>query len=119
MTENQIFNDLFLQYDDSDRGYTDPFNYDVVGKCLMALGLETLVFHIVNILIELFLDDIPPFGSSSSASVLSLKSVSKIYKTLQSKFKAVDEIRYLLHFSGFILTFLVSVLMLKVVNVLD
>lgn len=94
MTENQIFNDLFLQYADSDKGYKDPLSYEIIGKHLIALALETLVFQLLNFLIEILRDDSPPFGLQRSLNILTLSNITKKYKSLNSAFKAVDNIRY-------------------------
>ena len=93
MTENQIFNDLFLQYADSDAGYEDPLTYEIIGKHIMALGLETLVFQLLNLFIEVLLDESPPFGPKSPFNMLTLSNVTKKYKSFNSAFKAVDNIR--------------------------
>ena len=95
LTENQIYNDLFKQYSDEDEGYVNPFSSEVLGRNLLALGLETLIFLVINFIIEIIMDESPPtVPQQSSGNILNVSNVTKYYKTLfSSKFKAVDSLR--------------------------
>ena len=94
LTENQIYNDLFQQYSDDDEGYVNPFSSEVLGRNLLALGLETLFFLVINFIIEILMDESPPtVPSQPFGNILSVSNVTKYYKTISSKFKAVDSLR--------------------------
>ena len=94
LTENQIYNDLFEQFADKSEGYGNPYNSDVIGKNLLALGLETILFLLINFLLEIIMDENPPTDDEGqSENVLVIKNVTKFYKTLSTKFKAVDNLR--------------------------
>ena len=94
LTENQIYNDLFQQYSDDDEGYVNPFSSEVLGRNLLALGLETLFFLLINFIIEILMDESPPtVPSQPSGNILSVSNVTKYYRTISSKFKAVDSLR--------------------------
>ena len=94
LTENQIYNDLFQQYSDDDEGYVNPFSSEVLGRNLLALGLETLFFLVINFIIEILMDESPPtVPSQPFGNILSVSNVTKYYRTISSKFKAVDSLR--------------------------
>ena len=94
LTENQIYNDLFEQFADKSDGYGNPYGSDVIGKNLLALGLETVLFLLINFLLEMIIDENPPTDDEGqSENVLGIKNVTKFYKTLSTKFKAVDNLR--------------------------
>ena len=93
LTENQIYNDLFLQFAKSNEGYIDPLSADVTGKNLLALGLEAIIFLSLNLIMEVILDENIPTSENNSNKILSMENVTKYYRTLTSKFKAVENLR--------------------------
>ena len=96
MTENQIFYDLFNLYADETTNdhYSDPFSSEVIGKNILALGIETLIFISLNFIIEMFTDDNPPTSKSNAdGNILKLFAVTKYYRSFREKIKAVDNLR--------------------------
>ena len=97
LTENQIYYDLFNQFsiDDDNNHYSNPYSSDVIGRNLMVMGLEALIFLALNILIELVIDEKPPVKMSlnSQNSILNLQNITKVYKNFREKFRAVNDLR--------------------------
>ena len=84
-----------MSEDEKNNHYSNPYSNDVIGKNLLAMGLEALIFIALNILIELIIDEKPPVNSTlqSQNSILSLQSITKIYKSFREKFRAVNNLR--------------------------
>merc|ERR1719192_374983 len=60
LAQNQIFSDLFKDYLDEDSGYKNPYDQEVIGNNLLALALESLLFLLLNFVIEIVYDqDLP------------------------------------------------------------
>ena len=95
MAQNQIFSDLFRDYLDEDTVYKNPFDQEVIGNNLLALGLESFLFLLLNIVVELLYDqDLPSAGETSSGNILEIRNVTKYYhKLFSDKFLAVDKLR--------------------------
>ena len=95
MAQNQIFSDLFRDYLDENTVYKNPFDQEVIGNNLLALGLESFLFLLLNIVVELLYDqNLPSAGETSSGNILEIKNVKKYYKKLFSdNFLAVDNLR--------------------------
>ena len=93
IAKNQINADLFIEFTGSDIGYTSPYTWDIIGKNLFIMGIEGLVFLLLNLLWEKMFDQkIPNSSNGNGEGVLVVKSVSKIFKKIRSSFKAVDNI---------------------------
>ena len=65
----------------------------MTGNNLLALFLEAVIFLSLNLILEIFMDENIPTSGSNSINILSIENVTKYYKTLTSKFKAVDKLR--------------------------
>lgn len=92
---NLLHSDLFQDYLDENSVYKNPFDQEVIGNNLLALGLESFLFLLLNIVIELLYDqDLPSAGQTSSENILEIKDVKKYYRKLFSdNFLAVDNLR--------------------------
>ena len=98
-----------MQFAKSDEGYVDPLSAEVhyfnelnfkidklikvTGNNLLALCLEAVIFLSLNLILEIFMDENIPTSGSNSINILSIENVTKYYRTLTSKFKAVDKLR--------------------------
>ena len=82
-----------MQFAKSDEGYIDPLSAEVTGNNVLALSLEAVIFLALNLILEIFLDENIPTSDSKSSNILSIESVTKYYRTMTSKFKAVDNLR--------------------------
>ena len=65
----------------------------MTGNNLLALCLEAVIFLSLNLILEIFMDENIPTSGSNSNNILSIENVTKYYRTLTSKFKAVDNLR--------------------------
>ena len=83
-----------MQFAKSDEGYIDPLSAEVTGNNLLALCLEAVIFLSLNLILEIFMDENIPTSGKKSNNILNIENVTKYYKTLVSKFKAVDNLRY-------------------------
>ena len=92
---NLLHSDLFQDYLDEDTVYKNPFDQEVIGNNLLALGLESFLFLLLNIMLELLSDqDLPSAGETSSENILEIKNVKKYYhKLFSDNFLAVDNLR--------------------------
>ena len=92
---NLLHSDLFQDYLEEDKVYKNPFDQEVIGNNLLALGLESCLFLLLNIMVELLTDqDLPSAGETSSENILEIRNVKKYYhKLFSDKFLAVDNLR--------------------------
>ncbi|CAH1795290.1 unnamed protein product [Owenia fusiformis] len=114
LTKNQLIADIFIRFD-TDR-YVNPFSFDMIGWHLVALGIEGLVFFIINLLIEVRSSCCMPSGRGMSAKpnhkedddvglerqrvvtgdtnddVLIMKNLSKTYKNGFNRIHAVNKL---------------------------
>ena len=65
----------------------------MTGNNLLALCLEAVIFLSLNLILEIFMDENIPTSGSNSINILSIENVTNYYRTLTSKFKAVDNLR--------------------------
>ena len=82
-----------MQFAKSDEGYIDPLSAEVTGNNLLALCLEAVIFLSLNLILEIFMDENIPTSEKKSDNILRIENVTKYYKSLASKFKAVDNLR--------------------------
>ena len=75
---NQISSDLLTKFDTENSHYTSPFTWDIVGKNLVFLVAEMVLFFVANLIVEYFYHS-KIDKNESQASILQLDSVSKTY----------------------------------------
>ena len=93
----QIRADLYLEFgDEQDSNLTtvSPFDWTVIGRNLTVLATETVLFFLANLIWETAMDRRRPQqeGSKGDRPVLGIEGVTKLYRNLLSKFKAVDDL---------------------------
>ena len=86
LAKNQIDADLFKEFTDTDNGYKDPYDWEIIGKNLFIMGIEGLIFLFLNLVWEKFFDQkIPKSSGMDVDGVLVVKNVTKTYTPTRFK----------------------------------
>ena len=87
----QIRADLFNEFTDMPNSAADPFSWAVAGRNMVVLGLEAIIFFLLNLAWEVVMDRRRPKEGENGSSVLRVEQVSKVYRSLNNKFTALSD----------------------------
>ena len=88
---NQISSDLLTKFDTENSHYRSPFEWEIVGKNLVFLVAEMVIFFLVNLIFEYVLYSSIDRNESHN-SILKLENVSKSYTSCTRTHDAVKNL---------------------------